>query len=147
MERKHFISFFLSLFFVYNTLTVFSQSCGSVQFGADLMSRYIWRGQNLGGESPNIQPSLKYIWNSNDSAHNFTLGSWAAYNYNTSNQEVDLYAMYTFKSTFCFGLTDYYFPGNSAYTPSQNKYFNYDKEPQAMFWKPALCSTGQKRFP
>ncbi len=43
-----------------------------LKFGTDIYSRYIWRGINLGGESPSLQPGLSYT------IHNFTIGFWGA---------------------------------------------------------------------
>jgi len=55
----------------------------SVTGNIDLMSRYIWRGQEY-GQSPSIQPSLSATWK------NITLGSWGAYKLTgAGDQETD----------------------------------------------------------
>ena len=57
----------------------------SVDATVDLMSRYIWRGQEY-GQAPSIQPGLTATWK------DFTLGAWGAYKFTgTGNQETDLY--------------------------------------------------------
>lgn len=125
----------------------FSQSDSPIQFGADLMSRYIWRGVDLGGESPSIQPSIKYVCNSKDTAHSFTIGAWGAYNYNTVNQEADLYLTYTFKNVLSLTISDYYFPGSVFYTPEQSKYFNYKKDKTGHVFEPAISFNGTESIP
>lgn len=56
-----------------------------VNYGVDLMSRYIWRGQEY-GQAPSIQPGLSASW------QGFTLGAWGAYKLNgEGGQETDFY--------------------------------------------------------
>lgn len=51
----------------------------------DLMSRYIWRGQEY-GQSPSIQPGMSATWK------DFTLGAWGAYKFTgAGSQETDFY--------------------------------------------------------
>ncbi len=89
--------------------------------GADLMSRYIWRGVNLGGSSPSIQPYLEFGFGSED--HAFAIGAWGAYSTNGTHtlQEADLYISYTLNESFSLTLTDYFFPDE---TTGRNDYFN-----------------------
>ena len=87
-----------------------------VNVGADLMSRYVWRGTDFGG-SPSIQPSLEM------SAGSFVLGAWGAYTTNAPGaQEADLYAGYSFGDVFGLTLTDYYFPLDDM----SDDYFDFD---------------------
>jgi hypothetical protein len=75
-----------------------------VDIGADIMSRYIWRGTDYGA-SPNIQPFIEI------GLTNFSLGFWGAYTTNSPGiQEVDLYATYTIKELVTVTCTDYFFP-------------------------------------
>ena len=82
------------------------------QIGADIMSRYIWRGLNLGGTGPSIQPTLKL--NVGNTDHMFSVGGWGAYTFGpTSNQEVDMIVSYTFKGMLTLMVaTNFY--GNDA---------------------------------
>lgn len=93
--------------------------------GADFVSRYIWRGVNLGGSSPSIQPYLEYGIGSDD--HFFAIGAWGAYSVSgiQTSQEADLYLSYTLKEMFSLTVTDYFFPDE---TSGRNKYFNYNMD-------------------
>jgi hypothetical protein len=93
--------------------------------GADFVSRYIWRGVNLGGSSPSIQPYLEYGFGSDN--HSFAIGAWGAYSLSGSQtgQEADLYLSYTIKEILSLTVTDYFFPDE---TSGRNKYFNYNMD-------------------
>jgi len=93
--------------------------------GADLVSRYIWRGVNLGGSSPSIQPYVEFGFGSED--HAFAIGAWGAYSVSgaQTGQEADLYLTYTLKEMFSLTFTDYFFPDE---TVARNKYFNYNMD-------------------
>ena len=82
-----------------------------LKFGTDIYSRYIWRGINLGGDSPSFQPGLSY------SISGFTIGFWGAYSYPGNGftyAENDIYASYTLTTenagSFSLLYTDYYIP-------------------------------------
>lgn len=88
----------------------------AVSLGADLMSRYIWRGYDF-GESFSVQPALEF------SSGGFAVGSWAAYSISADGSganEHDLYVSYT-AGPLSFGVTDYYFPA-----PGGAAFFDYD---------------------
>jgi len=90
----------------------------SIDVGADLVSRYVWRGANL-STSPAIQPYIEYSFGG------FTLGSWSSYTFAKEPfQEVDLYLSYN-ASYFTFTFTDYFFPIDSLFI--NNDYFNWNK--------------------
>lgn len=55
--------------FVFFSFKAFLQDVPHLNFGADIMSRYVWRGINLGGAGPGIQPWLKYNISKPDNAH------------------------------------------------------------------------------
>lgn len=112
---------------------------------ADLMSRYIWRGCDLGGESPSIQPSL--VVSLGDSVHAFSFSAWAAYNFNTATQEVDLSASYTFKDFLTVNVYDYYFPGNPAYTSAQKRYFEYEQDNTGHLFEGSISFNGTEKIP
>ncbi len=93
--------------------------------GGDFVSRYVWRGVNLGGSSPSIQPYLEYGFGSDD--HSFAVGAWGAYSVSgaQTSQETDLYLSYTLKDMFSLTFTDYFLPDE---TTGRNRYFNYNMD-------------------
>lgn len=93
--------------------------------GADFVSRYIWRGVNLGGSSPSIQPYVEFGFGNSD--HAFAIGAWGAYSLSgvTTGQEADLYLSYTLKDVISLTVTDYFFPDE---TVGRNQYFNYNMD-------------------
>jgi len=114
------------------------------QFGADFLSRYIWRGLNLGGAGPSIQPTLKL--NVGNANHLFSIGGWGAYTFsNTANQEADLFLSYTFKGLVTLTVTDYFFPGLN--TGSKDKYFCYSKDSTGHVFEAAILFNGTKKIP
>ena len=92
-----------------------------VSVGADILSRYIWRGVDY-GNSPSFQPSLALTLG------NFKLGTWGAYSFagsGTPFAEHDIWASFdipTSAGTFSALYTDYYYPSAGL------KYFNFEGE-------------------
>jgi hypothetical protein len=116
----------------------------SFQFGADLMSRYIWRGINFGGNGPAIQPTLKF--NVGNNHHLFTLGAWGSYSVcNTSSEECDLFLSYTFRDILSLMVTDYFFPG--AYTGERDQYFCYSQDSTGHVFEGAILFNGTRKIP
>jgi hypothetical protein len=89
-----------------------------VNFGADVMSRYIWRGVDY-GNSPSFQPSITFKEGA------FKIGTWGAYSFAGEGSvfsEHDVFCKLYFESnagTFSFIYTDYYYPSEGL------KYFNF----------------------
>lgn len=79
-----------------------------VSAGADVVSRYIWRGIDF-GESLSFQPYVSYA------TGNLEVGVWSSYALadGGANNELDWYASYTV-GPFSFGATDYFFPAPEA---------------------------------
>ena len=74
--------------------------------GADLVSGYIWRGQDLGGVS--IQPSLGITYKG------FSLGAWGSVGFeSTDTKEFDLTLGYS-TGGFSVSVTDYWFNTQAA---------------------------------
>lgn len=77
----------------------------SFGIGADIVSRYVWRGIDF-GESMSVQPSLSF-------AHGgLEIGAWASWSVGAdgaSANENDLYVSYSF-GPLTVGVNDYYFP-------------------------------------
>lgn len=111
-----FVTFFISL----------SDLKAQVSTGADLVSRYVWRGTDF-GNSAAIQPTIEY------SKDGFAIGAWGSYALSTNigGSEADLYVSYSVEN-FSIGITDYYFPGEGfANSPgtvpiTSGNYFDYE---------------------
>jgi len=91
-------------------LIAFINSFGQLKVGADLYSRYIWRGLDF-GDAPAFQPSLTYT------SGGFSIGAWGSYAFPTAGttySENDLWLSYSLatETSGCFSvvLTDYYLP-------------------------------------
>lgn len=91
----------------------------SFNISADLQSRYVWRGQALGGNAPCIEPGASIGYKG------LSFGVWGAYSLNsTEYQELDWTISYSFLDDMLkVMVTDYSFPFYS----STFHYFDYDK--------------------
>ena len=108
--------------------------------GADLMSRYIWRGMQFGGNSPSIQPYFTY------QTGGFEAGVWGAFSVsgNNTSEEVDLHISQSFaKDLFTVTLTDYYFPEDFG----NYNYFNYRKNSTGHILEGSFAYNGTRKFP
>lgn len=99
-------------FILFVLLATNIDSFSQVKIGADVYSRYIWRGVDF-GNAPAIQPSLTFITGS------FSIGAWGSYAFPTTGttySENDLWVAYSFSSensgTFSILFTDYYIPSS-----------------------------------
>jgi uncharacterized protein (TIGR02001 family) len=99
----------------------------SIDLGADLKSRYIWRGINLGGHTASIQPFIEYNF-----AKGWEIGVWGAYSFGEQpNQEVDIYIGYTTPDErLNFTFTNYFFPD---YSLRNNHYFDFSSDSGHVF--------------
>lgn len=95
---------------------------GSVS--ADVVSRYVWRGQALGDAA--IQPSAGLAYKG------FSLSAWGSYGFIDSDdaKEFDLSLSYS-TGGFNVGVTDYWF----SYSGADNKYFEYRSAETAHVWE------------
>jgi hypothetical protein len=112
----------------------------SISMGADVMSRYIWRGSQFGGNSPSLQPSLSIGYG------NLTFGAWGAYSLSGSNtgQEFDLSLNYTFlNNALTAGICDYYFPDESG----DYQYFNWNNDATGHVLEASLGFNGTDKLP
>lgn len=121
----------------------------SLTVGADVVSRYIWRGLNV-NDAVNIQPALTL------SVSGFSVGFWGSYSLsndtssNTFGQEVDTWLGYTyaFENGMSIGaiVTDYYFPNAGIKWGNFN---NYDDPagPGAHTIETGLLLKGPNSFP
>lgn len=115
------------------------ESKSKLDFGTDVVSRYVWRGTDF-GNSPSIQPFLSY------SIAGFEIGSWGSFATNGANmQEVDLYASYTFaKEMFTVCVTDYFFPDA---TVNMNNYFDYADSTTGHIYEANVSFNGLEKVP
>ena len=87
--------------------TSIAQDKVEASVGADLVSGYIWRGQDLGGVS--IQPSLSVAYKG------FSLGAWGSAGIESADtKELDLTLGYS-TGGFSISVTDYWFNGGPGY--------------------------------
>ncbi len=108
-----------------------------VSIGADIVSRYVWRGTDF-GESMSIQPALTFA------KGGFEAGAWASYAVSpeaAGANESDLWFAYTIETssgTISAGMVDYYFPA-----PDAAEFFTTD----AHTFEPYVNYTGPEAFP
>jgi hypothetical protein len=99
----------LTLLVVFMAMTAMVYSQFST--GADVVSRYIWRGSDF-GESAAVQPALAYAYKG------LEVGAWGSYALTASGagaNENDLYISYTY-SGVTLAVSDYYFPAPGAFS-------------------------------
>lgn len=95
-----------------------------LSLGTDVVSRYIWRGFDLGANAPSIQPDV------NLTIGGFNAGFWGAYSISnfTALDEVDFYASYSFdigeSGALSLGITDYMNPNSGVRLGNFNNYDN-----------------------
>ena len=89
-------------------------SAQSASIGADIVSRYVWRGLDF-GESMSVQPGLTL------GLGGLEFGAWGSYSISASGagaNENDLWVTYTYEASsgasFAVGMTDYYLPSPRA---------------------------------
>lgn len=102
-----------------------AQETPEISLGVDVMSRYVWRGLNV-GDAPSAQPSITL------GVDGFEVGAWGAYSLSnniTGGDEIDLWMGYGFElpggGEVGLILTDYYFPNGGE--PFSN-FNNYDDD-------------------
>lgn len=96
--------------------TTLAQEKVETTIGTDVVSQYIWRGQNLGSVA--IQPTLGIGYKG------LSLAAWGSYGLSdpADTKEFDLTLGYTLGG-FNIGVTDYWF---SEGLDPQGRYFKYD---------------------
>lgn len=104
-----------------------------VSVGADLVSGYIWRGQDLGGVS--IQPEISIA------RAGFSLTAWGSVGFESKDdKEVDFTLGYEYGG-FSIAVTDYWFDTEKYFTYAAHKTAHvyeatvgYDFGPVALWW-------------
>lgn len=120
-----------ALFAQTDTLPGFSATAN-----VDLVSRYIWRGQEY-GQAPSIQPGLSATWK------DFTFGAWGAYKFTgAGTQETDLYLSKSF-GPLTFALWDYW----SFSDTSSMDYFDYKQKTTSHSLEAQVMLSGGEKLP
>lgn len=102
----------------------------------DLVSRYIWRGQEY-GQAPAIQPGLSAGWKG------FTIGAWGSYKFaGAGNQETDLYISKE-AGPFSISIWDYW----SFCDTSSMDLFNYKEKSTSHALEAQLLLNGGEKIP
>jgi hypothetical protein len=109
-----------------------------IDFGADLVSSYIWRGIQF-SEGPNIQPGIAL------KKGEFECGIWGSSNFTTNFYEIDLFASYTLKG-FTIGIVDYFLMDNNAINTKSN-YFDYSKNTTNHFIELSIGYENPGKYP
>ncbi len=120
--KNSFLKIYLITFFF---LGIQSAFCQEVNMGADVVSRYIWRGIDF-GNAPSVQPNLSF------EAAGFEVGAWGAYQVGRDANgqdadEIDLFLGYSHQfGEISLGLivTDYYFPNSGVKFGNFNNWDN-----------------------
>jgi len=144
MKKLYFITMLIITISIYGSVSLKAQDTTATKkvnldVNCDLMSRYVWRGSQFGGNSPSIQPGVSL----NHKA--LTFGAWGAYSTGGINasQEVDLYLSTNFiNDKFTAIVTDYYFPSNSI----KYDYFAYGDKTGHVF-EAGLSFNGTDKIP
>ncbi len=93
-----------------------AQAQPNIGIGADVVSRYVWRGTGFGNDAA-VQPYISF------SAGMLEIGAWSSWGVNNAAaNENDLYITLS-GGNFALTVTDYHFP-----TGSSSDFFNYDSD-------------------
>ena len=95
------------------TLMMTAPADAEIGIGADVVSRYVWRGGDAGGDGVNIQPSISCA------KDNLEIGAWSSWSITSAAAENDLFVTYSMDSV-ALTITDYYNP------PAE--FLDYDKD-------------------
>ena len=144
MRRLYFTTILIIMISTYGSITLKAQDTTTTKkvnldVSCDLMSRYVWRGSQFGGNSPSIQPGLDLNYKV------LTFGVWGAYSTGGINasQEVDLYLSANFLNDKITAIvTDYYFPSNTI----KYDYFAYGDKTGHVF-EAGLSFNGTDKIP
>ena len=106
-----------------------------VSLGADVVSRYVWRGTDF-GDNASVQPYLELA------SGGFALGAWGSFAIDDgASNELDLYASFS-AGPVSVGITDYHFP-----TGTDVDYFDFDDEDGTHILEPFVSFTAPGDVP
>ena len=116
-KRKKNLAMIVSCVTLLFPVGINAQNDTKVTVGADVVSGYYWRGEDLGGIS--VQPSLGIT------KGNFALSAWGNVGLDEKDmKEFDLTAAYTI-GKLNIGITDYSFNKTPGSSEANAKYFSY----------------------
>jgi len=117
------------------TVALASDALAQFSIGADVVSRYVWRGRDF-GNNLSLQPSLAFAAPLGPGT--FKIGAWGNFAVSTNDaNENDLYATYAVgKVTFI--VTDYFFPSYSEH----DNFLEHGDEGAHIFEAGASVATG-----
>jgi len=135
MKRYYFITALFTLLTVTPLAAQERERAFELSTGAEVVSSYIWRGQNY-GHRPSIQPGAELSW------RGFTFGVWGAFRITGDGEdEIDLYLSKEI-GPLTISLWDYW--SYSKYNPP--RYFDYNPQTTShMFEAQALLSFGDEK--
>lgn len=134
---------FALLLIVSSTNTIKAQG---LSLGTDIVSRYIWRGSDLGNNTPSVQPTIEF------SDGGFAFGFWGAWATADPKglDEIDIYANYSIDLSksggLNLGITDYTNPNSGTKMGNFNNY-NDPSGPGAHFLEANVNYSGPSSFP
>jgi hypothetical protein len=146
MKKKMIIMACLGMMFHLTPITTYGQESennSNLTIGADIVSRYVWRGLNLGGSSPHVQPFIEYAFGQSGLA----IGAWGSYSlgFGMAGTEADLYLSYTPADWLNITVSDYFFPSDVSF--ERNDYFNYKKDETGHTFEAMVTLGGTDNFP
>lgn len=108
----------------------------SATVSVDLVSHYIWRGQDY-GQTPSVQPGLSATWK------DFTLGYWGAYRIaGSGDHEFDFYLEKTV-GPVTFSIWDYW----SICDTTSNDFLDYKKNTTSHLLEAQVLLSGGEKLP
>ncbi len=137
MKKLPFAIFLCITFSLFSPILMMAQQSGEFDLGADMVTRYVWRGSDY-SNSPNIQPFANY------SIGGFKAEVWTSFSITENYQEVDWVFSYEIQETFKVMLTDYFFPNGTNFN---NQYFDFSEENTEHIFEATLEFGGTPKFP
>ena len=111
-------------------------SAFTTSVNVDLLSRYIWRGLDI-GHAPSIQPCLSLSWK------DFTIGAWGAYKLTgEGDQETDFFINKTF-GFISVSMWDYWNFNDTI----KNDFFDYNKTTTSHLLEAQVMLMGGETLP
>jgi len=140
MRLRTCTNFLILIFLLIITNLSFAQSDSThavtMSANVDLVSRYIWRGQDY-GNTPSIQPGVSTSWKK------FTLGVWGAYNFTgNGEQETDMYVSKTI-GPVTVSVWDYWMYNDTI----ANDVFDYKKSSTGHQLEGQILWSGGEKIP
>jgi hypothetical protein len=139
MKKFNQLVIFLFFFCTVGAMAQEKSDFFTYKFGADLMSKFVWRGAQIGGSYPSIQPWAEL------GIGPVKFGVWGAYAIGGADpfQEFDLYLRMNFADDlFTVTLNDYYVLGSTPY-----HYFQYKKDATGHVLEGMFSFNGTEKIP